>query len=73
MASRSHVDNTVNERRLRPIYGTYGSADRDRGLKLVSFISIEPCVLYPRNRQLGYVTTSSEASLFFRLVGQWEQ
>lgn len=27
MASKGHVDNTVNERRLRPIYGTYICAD----------------------------------------------
>lgn len=27
MASKTHVDNTVNERRLRPIYGTYNFID----------------------------------------------
>lgn len=30
MASKGHVDNTVNERRLRPIYGTYTRVDDDR-------------------------------------------
>jgi len=29
MASKGHVDNTVNERRLRPIYGTYTGVDDD--------------------------------------------
>lgn len=30
MASKSHVDNTVNERRLRPIYGMYIPANDNR-------------------------------------------
>lgn len=31
MASKTHVDNTVNERRLRPIYGTYNFIDNEIG------------------------------------------
>lgn len=31
MASKIHVDNTVNERRLRPIYGTYNFIDNEIG------------------------------------------
>lgn len=40
------MDNTVNERRLRPIYGTYRSVNDDRGRNLLRLpaLSFTNCI-----------------------------
>lgn len=57
MASKSHVDNTVNERRLRPIYGTYITRRRrSRSTSIVVRTHVELSAYVLGNRRRGYVT-----------------
>lgn len=74
MASKSHVDNTVNERRLRPIYGTYTRADDDRIPSPSRTLPPDRSVVTPGLVTRLYNGTRYETSLSldFRLAGQWE-
>lgn len=73
MASKTHVDNTVNERRLRPIYGTYNFVDHEiqfYGIRRVcSRLSVRSYPRDPRMTRLYNDTQVNEASLDFRLAG----
>lgn len=51
MASKTHVDNTVNERRLRPIYGTYNFPEDEVGSGIRRLHPGRTVWSHPRDRE----------------------
>lgn len=68
MASKGHVDNTVNERRLRPIYGTYTYVDDDCASNPSRMIPPHRSIATPELVMRLYNSTRYEASLW---VSDW--
>lgn len=68
MASKGHADNTVNERRLRPIYGTYTCVDDDRTPSPSRTLSPDCLVTTPELVTRLYNDTRYEASLW---ISDW--